>query len=155
HLINVGQDLLQHSRWGRRVDCDAGALAELLDALNGAMQILVAFPVNEKRIGASLDKLIEEKGRGRDHHVRLEVQPRYSSERPDVRHDHRYGGIEVTIQDVDMNSLGASLRRLGYSLAQTGEVRCEDRRCNLNGVPLYFRAFAVPVTGHEPFCSPV
>src|SRR5262245_42848703 len=94
YLVNVVHDLLQHGRWGSRVDHDAGPLAESFDALYCAMQVSVAFPVNEKRIGACLDKLVEEKVRGRDHQVRLEGQTRYSPERPDDRRAHREVGYE-------------------------------------------------------------
>ena len=48
YLINVRQDLLQHSRRSSRVDHHAGALAERFNALYGTMQVSVAFPVNEK-----------------------------------------------------------------------------------------------------------
>src|SRR5215469_11865616 len=54
YLINVRQDLLQRCCRGGRVDHHAGALAQLLNAFDCAMQVRVAFPMNEKRIGAGL-----------------------------------------------------------------------------------------------------
>ena len=48
HLIHVLQDFLQHLRGRCRIDHYAGALAQAFHALYGAMQIVVAFPVNEK-----------------------------------------------------------------------------------------------------------
>jgi hypothetical protein len=48
YLINVWQNLLQHSRWSSWVDHHAGAFAERFNALYGTMQVSVAFPMNEK-----------------------------------------------------------------------------------------------------------
>ena len=129
YLIDVGQDLFQHSPRRSRVDRHAGALTQTLDAVNGAMQVSVAFPMNEKRVGACLDKLIEEKVRRRDHQVRFEGKPRYSPERMDNRRSHREVGNEVAIHDIDVNPIGAGPLRLGHLLSQMAEIcRKEDRK---------------------------
>ena len=58
HLLDILQDFLQHRRGGCRVDGHSGTFTQCLDALNGAVQIGVAFPVNEERIRAGLDELV-------------------------------------------------------------------------------------------------
>ena len=67
--------------WGRTLDeatpalrRHTGALPHRFDALHSAMQIVVAFPVDEERVGAGLAERIKEDVRFRDHHVQLEVQ---------------------------------------------------------------------------------
>jgi len=63
HLVEIRQNLFNHGSGSRRVNRDSCALAEALDALHRAMQIVVPFPVNEKRIGAGLDKKKKKKVR--------------------------------------------------------------------------------------------
>ena len=59
HLGDVRQDFLQNPDGGRRVDDHSGGFIQCLDALHCAVQIRVPFPVNEERIRAGLDKLVQ------------------------------------------------------------------------------------------------
>jgi hypothetical protein len=86
YLVYVLQDFFQHCRRRRRVDDHAGAFTQRLDALHGAMQISVAFPVHEKRIGPCFDKLLEEKVRVGNHQVGFQGQACHWPEGVD---DHR------------------------------------------------------------------
>src|SRR4029453_18788888 len=60
YLVYVWQDFLQHYRRGCRVNGYPDAFAQCLDAVHGAVQMVVAFPVDKKGIGAGLGKLLEE-----------------------------------------------------------------------------------------------
>ena len=100
--------------------------AQRLHALHGAMQIVVAFPVDEKRIGAGLGKFVEEKIRVRNHQVRFQRQARHGPQRLHDRRAHRNVGHEVSVHDIDVDPVGPGLLRLGHLLAQTGEVSRED-----------------------------
>ena len=88
HLLQVLDDLLEHRSWRRRVDSDRGALAESPDALHRAVQIVVAFPVDEERIGAGRGELVQEEVRVRDHQMRLERQTRHPAQGLDDRRSH-------------------------------------------------------------------
>ena len=48
HLVEVLHDFFQHRRGRRRVDGDADPLSQGLDALHGARQVVVAFPVDQE-----------------------------------------------------------------------------------------------------------
>jgi hypothetical protein len=54
HLVEVLHDLLQNGRANRRVNGDADPFSQRFDALHGARQIIVALPVDQKRIGPGL-----------------------------------------------------------------------------------------------------
>jgi hypothetical protein len=54
HLVEVLHDLLQNGRASRRVNGDADPFSQRFDALHGARQIIVALPVDQKRIGPGL-----------------------------------------------------------------------------------------------------
>ena len=109
HLIDVLQDLFQYRRRGRRVDDDTRPLPERLDVLQRAVQVVVAFPVNEQRIGAGLGKVVEER-------IGFEIIRCVSSgsrvtgpKGPDDRRAHREIGYKVSIHDVDVDPIGPGL----------------------------------------------
>src|SRR5439155_9686330 len=77
HLLNILQDFLQHRGRGCRVYDHSSPFTQCLDALYGTVQIAVAFPVNEERIRAGLDELVQEQVRIRDHQVNLQRQARH------------------------------------------------------------------------------
>jgi hypothetical protein len=54
HLVEVLHDLLQNGRASRRVNGGADPFSQRFDALHGARQIIVALPVDQKRIGPGL-----------------------------------------------------------------------------------------------------
>src|SRR5262245_44560174 len=58
YLIDITKDFFQHCRGRGWIDDHAGTLAQCLDALHGAMQIGVSFPVNQERIRPGFDKLV-------------------------------------------------------------------------------------------------
>ena len=99
-----------------------GALAQRPDPLHRAMQIVVALPVDQKRIGAGRGELLQEEVRVRDHQVDLEREPRHPPKRLDDRRAHREIRHEVPVHHVHVDPIGSRLLRLGHLLAQTGEV---------------------------------
>ena len=134
HLVQVLNDLLQHGRRRRRVDGDSGALAERPDPLHRAVQIVVALPVDEERIGAGLDELVQKEIGIRDHQMDLERELGRPPKGLDDRRAHGQIRHEMSVHHVDVDPVGSSLFRLGYLLAQPGEVRGENRRGELHGV---------------------
>ncbi len=131
HLVHVGQDFLQHRRGRRGIDHDPDPLAERLHALHGAVQVVVAFPVDEQRVRPRLDERFEIRIRIGDHQVRLDREPRHRPQRAHDRRPHRNVGYEVSIHDVDVDAVGAGALRLHDLLAQPREIRGEDRRGEL------------------------
>jgi hypothetical protein len=90
------------------------------------MQIVVAFPMHDKRIRASFDKLIEKRVRVSDHHVYFETKTRHLSERLDHRRTHRNVGHKMSIHDVNMNSISAATLRFSDLLSQASEVSSKN-----------------------------
>jgi hypothetical protein len=97
-----------------------------------AMQIVVAFPVNQKRIGTSFGKLFQVKVRVRNHQVGFQCQPSNWPEGLDDHRANRNVGHEMAIHHVDMNPIGTGLLRVRHLLAQTGKISGENRRGKFN-----------------------
>jgi hypothetical protein len=57
-------NLLENRRRRRGVDHHTGALAQRLDPLHGTVQVVVALPVNEQRVGAGRSKFVKQEVRG-------------------------------------------------------------------------------------------
>src|SRR5271166_4548753 len=83
HEIEFWQDFLQRGHRSRRVYGQPDAFAQAFDALDGAVQIVITFTMDDERIGAGLDKLIKKKIRIRNHEVRFQRQTRYPAQRFD------------------------------------------------------------------------
>jgi hypothetical protein len=127
-LIQVLQDLFQCRRRGRRVDDHANALAECLDPLHGAVQVVVGFPVHQQGIRAGRDEFVQEQVGARHHQVRLQGQLGQRPERRDDGRPHREVRHEVPIHDIDVDPISPSPRGLGDLLAQAGKIGREDGR---------------------------
>ena len=80
HLVQFRQNFLKDQRRRCRVEDHADAFAQRFHALDGAVQIVVALPVNEKRIGTGGDKFVEKEFRIRNHQVRLQRQSRHPAQ---------------------------------------------------------------------------
>jgi hypothetical protein len=132
HLVEVWHDLFQNGRGSRRVDGDADPLSQCLDALHGARQVVVAFPVDQERIGPGLRKLVDKKIGVRDHQVRLQRQMRRPPQRSDDRCSHGNVGHEMSIHHVHVDAIRAGTLSLGHLIAQVGEIGREDRRSELH-----------------------
>jgi len=125
HLVHIVDDFLQHDRRRRRVDGDPGALAQCPDPLHRAVQIAVALPVDEKRVGASRGKLVEKEVRVRDHQMRFEGQMRHSPKRLDDRGAHGEIRHEVSIHHIDVDPIRPGPLGLDHLITQAGEVSGE------------------------------
>src|ERR1035437_6765154 len=79
HLIEVWEYFFQNRCRGSGVNCHSSAFSKSLNTLHRAVQIVVTFPMNEKRIRAGLGKLVEETIRIGNHQVRLQRQARDSA----------------------------------------------------------------------------
>ena len=95
--------------------------AQCLDALYGAVQIGVAFPVHEKRIGPRFDKLLQEKVWVRNHYMGLQVQARHPPQRSDDRRPHRDVGHEVSIHHVHVDTVSPGLLSLSHLFTPDGQ----------------------------------
>ena len=103
-------------------------LPSAFHALHGAMQIVVAFPVNEKRIGARLGKLLQIKIRVRNHQMSFQGQARHGPQRLYYHRPHRNIGHEVSIHDIHMDPVSPGLLRLRHLIAQSGKISGENGR---------------------------
>jgi len=102
--------------------------------LHRAVQIVVALPVDEERVGAGLDELVQKEIGIRDHQMDLERKLGHPPKGLDDRRAHGQIRHEMSVHHVDVDPVGSSLFRLGYLLAQPCEVRGENRRGELHGV---------------------
>src|SRR5262245_36119102 len=91
------------------------------------MQVVVAFPVNQKRIRTCFGELFQVKIRVGNHQVGLQVQARHGPQRLYDHRSHRNVGHEVPIHDIDVDPIGPGFFRFRYLLTQTGKVSGKDR----------------------------
>src|SRR5262245_64666082 len=112
--------------------CDA--LAVRPDPLHRTVRIVIALPVDEERIAAGRNELVEKEVRIRDHPMDFEGQVRHPPKRLDDPGAHRKIRHEVAVHDVHVDPIGAGFGRVGYLLAQPGEVGGQDRGGKLHGV---------------------
>src|SRR5258705_2912518 len=110
-LVHIRQNFFEHDCGRRGVYCYTRALSQPLDSLHCAMQIVVAFPMDEKRIGSCVNKLVEKNVRVSDHHVYLKLQICNPSERLDDWCTHRDVRHKVSIHDIDVNSISPGTLR--------------------------------------------
>src|SRR5436190_23602021 len=96
------------------------------------MQIVVALPMNEKGIGAGLDKFIQEEVWIRDHEMSFELQRSQVSQRLYDRGAQRNVGHEMTVHDVDVNAVGSRFNRFLDLSSEMTEVRSENRGCEFH-----------------------
>jgi hypothetical protein len=75
NLIHVLENFFKRFPRRCRIDDNTDALPKRLHALHRAMQIVVAFPVDKKRIGAGGCKFGEETIRVRDHQMGFQQPP--------------------------------------------------------------------------------
>src|SRR5215469_3717477 len=134
HLIDLRQDFVEHSCRCGWVDHYPDTLTEFLDAAYGTIQVVVALPVDQKRIGAGLGKVFEKKIGIREHQVSFQRQPSDATERVYDRRPHRQIGNEMSVHDVDVNSVGTGILRLLDLLAQSGEVGGQNRGCQFDNL---------------------
>src|SRR5207249_6676063 len=105
-LLHVHEYLFQHGGWRRGIDDHARAFAERFDALYRAMQVGVAFPVDEEGIGSGLGEGLEKRIWVRHHQMRLEGKTRH---RPQRLHDgwpHRQVRYEVPVHNIHVDAIG-------------------------------------------------
>src|SRR4029453_11899703 len=96
------------------------------------MQVVVAFPVDQKRVRTGLNELVEKEVRISDHHVYFKLQLCNPPQRLDHRCTQRNVGHKVSIHNVDVNSISAGTFRFSDLLTQTGKVSREDGGSKLN-----------------------
>jgi len=132
YLVDVLHDFFENRRRSRRVNGDADAFSQRSDALHGAGQIVVALPVNQKRIGSRLREFFDKEIGIGNHQMRLQRQARHSSQRFDDRRAHGKIWHEMSVHDVHMNAVRSSTLGLGHLFAQAGKIGREDRWSELD-----------------------
>src|SRR5262245_7010990 len=114
----------------RRVERDAGLLAERADRLQRAVQVRAGFHMHRDDVRARLGEGFEVGIARRDHQVHVED---LAAMRPQRLHDVRPDGDvghEVAVHHVDVDPVGAGLVDRAHLLAEPGEIRCENGRRN-------------------------
>src|SRR5215471_10682326 len=100
HLIKIRKYFFQHRCWSSWVNGHSSAFCKSLNTLHRTVQIVVTFPMNEKRCRAGLGELFEEKIRIRNHQVSLERQTRDSAERMHNRRSDGDVGDEMSVHHI-------------------------------------------------------
>src|SRR5438874_11472583 len=95
HLIHFRQDLFQYCGRGCRIDDHSCAFSEFFYPPKRAMQVVVTFPVTEKRIRSGRDKFFQEKVWLRDHHVYLERETGHANARLHDGRTQRIAGLDM------------------------------------------------------------
>src|SRR5215813_15314610 len=101
------------------------------------MQIVVAFPMNQKGIGTGLDKFIKEEVWIRDHEMSFELQRSQVSKRLHNRGSHRNVGHEMAVHHVDVNAVGSCLNRFVDLCRKMAEVGSENRGCEFHAASIH------------------
>ena len=119
---------------GARVERQARFLAMLLDELQRPVDMRAGLGMHRDDIGAGLGKLGDERVHRRNHQMNVEGQRRAVPQgRDNVRTDRNVGD-EMAVHDIDVDVIGACLVDGLHFVAEAGEIRGEDRRCDLDGL---------------------
>lgn len=118
HLVEIGQNLLEDTRRGRRISDYARAFPQSSDKLHGAMQIVVTFPMDENGVGTGFGKLVQKEVWVGNHKVCLQRKVRDPSERMNNRRSDRDVGDKMSVHHVNMNPVGACQIGLRYLRSQ-------------------------------------
>ena len=128
HQVELLQHIIEEIDRRRRVERDAGLLAQRLDPLDGAVKVRPGLRVDGDDVGAGLGESIEERVDRRDHQVDVERLGRVRAERFHDGGPDRQVGHEMAVHHIDVDPVGAGLIDRTHFLAKAGEVRGEDRR---------------------------
>jgi hypothetical protein len=114
----------------RRVQRDAGLLAERLDELDGAVGMGAGFRMNRDDVGAGLGELRNEEIDRRDHQVDVEHLGGMGPQCGDDGRADGDVGHEMPVHHVDVDIVCAGGIDRAHFLPQTGEVSRQDGRCD-------------------------
>ena len=136
HLRNSARfhEIVEHIVEGidgrRRVQRDAGLLAQRFDVLDCPVKMRAGFGMNGHDVRAGVGEGIEERIGRRDHQVDVERLPRVEAKR--LHHARTDGevGHKMAVHHVDMDPVGAGLVDRMHFLAELREVGGQDRRCD-------------------------
>ena len=84
-------------------------LPSRLDALHGAVQVGVALPVHQERIGTRLAEFVQEQVRVGNHHVSLQRQSCHPPQRLDDDRAKRDVRHKMAVHHIHMDAVGPAL----------------------------------------------
>ena len=128
HQVDFLEHIIEHLGRRRRVQRDAGFLAQPLDALDRAMEVRPGFGMDGDDVRAGLGKGVEEGVDRRDHQVDVERLGRMRAKRLHHRRPDGDVGHEMAVHHVDVDPVGAGGIDRAHFLAQPGEIGGEDGR---------------------------
>lgn len=108
HEVASPDDVTNRLFAGRRIEHDPGALAQVVNVLDGPIQVGGGFDVHTERVGTRLGEIIEVLLRLEDHQMHVDPQ---SCRGSNGFHDGWADGDvrnEASVHDVDVNPIGAS-----------------------------------------------
>ena len=128
HEVDVLEHIIERLGRGRRIERNAGLLAERLDVLERAVEVRPSLGMDGDDVGAGLGESVEEQVDRRNHQMDVERLRRVRAER--FHHARADGevGNEMAVHHVDVDPVGARLVDRADFLAELGEVGGEDRR---------------------------
>ena len=112
----------------RRIERDAGLLAERADRLQRAMQMRAGLGMHRDVIAAGLGEGLEIGIARRDHQMRVEDLLGVRAHRLDDVGAEGNVGDEMPVHHVEMDPVGAGGIDGADLFAQSGEIRRQDRR---------------------------
>src|SRR5512145_1393566 len=128
HQVDVVEHLGDGVGGRRRVERNAGFLAQRLDQLNGAVQMWAGFGVNGDDVGAGVDEVVDERIDWRHHKVDIEGESRMRPKRLDHRRADGDVGHEMAVHDVDVKPVRTGFVDGANLLAQSRKISRENRR---------------------------
>ena len=127
HEVDIVPDMLEGGDRRRRVQRDAGLLAQMLDELQRAVEMRPRLGMDGDDVGARLGEIGDVGIDRRDHQMHVEGKRAVGPQRPhDDRADGQVGD-EMPVHHIDMDVVGAGFRHGAHVLAQPGEVGRENR----------------------------
>ena len=126
HEIDIGEHRLDGVDRCGRVECDAGALAGALDALERPVQMSARLGVDGDAIGTGIGEGLDVGIDRRDHQVNVEGAIAMGPERRnDTRADGQVG-YEVPVHHVDVQPVSTGIRDRSHLLAKARKVGRQD-----------------------------
>jgi hypothetical protein len=126
HKVACPDDVANRLLAGRRIEDDPGALAQVVNVLDGAIQVGGGFDMHAEHVGPRLGEVIEVLLRLDDHQMHVDPQSRCGS---NGFHDRWTDGDvrnEASVHDVDVNPIGASGLDRANLLGQAPEISREN-----------------------------
>ena len=141
HEIELVEHVVEPLQGGRRIKCETGATAAVVDQANGAVDVLRRLGVKRDDVCAGLGKIGNDGIHRRHHKVHVD---RNVHQRTNRRAHHRTDGQirhVMVVHHVEMDEVGAGRHHTLHLRAEASEIGRENARCDAR---LHSRAASEP-----------